>query len=258
MFTTTATATNTSLANNAANDVLVANSPTEAVTSVRFGVTQATANYLLASSWNKDVGIWEISSTGQTALKLKQTSTCGVLCSSWSGDGGSAFIGGTDGQLRMWNIQANTLTAVGTHGAGIKEVFYSTDLNCVVTGSWDKTIKYWDLRSSTPVATVNLTDRVYSMDLKGQLLVAATADKKLTIFHLKTPSTPFRTPFESPLKCQTRSVACFPDMVSIIHHTHSSDLTMLVIVLMQYIFYPFDEIIYSFLMRYGLRSILRY
>lgn len=214
LFTNTPTAqTQTqSLATNAANDVLLANSPAEAITSIHFGVTQATANYLLATSWSKEVGIWEVAGTGQNVQKLKQLSSCGILCSTWSGDGSRVFIGGTDGQLRAWNIQNNTLSPVGTHSAGIKEVFHSTDLNCVVTGSWDKTIKYWDLRSQNPVATVNVSDRIYAMDMKGHLLVVGTADKKLTVFSLKTPQTPFRAPYDSPLKCQTRCISCFPDM----------------------------------------------
>ncbi len=45
----------------------------------------------------------------------------------------------------------------------------------IVTGSWDKSIRYWDLRSQAPVATVGTQDRVYAMDARDKLLVVRLA-----------------------------------------------------------------------------------
>ena len=47
-------------------------------------------------------------------------------------------------------------------------------MNMLVTGSWDKTLKYWDLRSPTPAASVQMAERVVSMDVKYPLMVVAT------------------------------------------------------------------------------------
>ena len=80
----------------------------------------------------------------------------------------------------------------------------------LVTGSWDKTIKYWDLRSSSPIASVTCQDRVYSMDNKDSLLVVATADRYVNVINLHKPSEFYKT-LQSPLKWQTRVVSCFND-----------------------------------------------
>lgn len=80
----------------------------------------------------------------------------------------------------------------------------------VVTGSWDKTIKYWDLRQQQPVGSVNLPERVYTMDASRDLLVVGTADNHIQVINLKNPGTVFESR-ASPLKWQTRVVACFPD-----------------------------------------------
>jgi mRNA export factor len=80
----------------------------------------------------------------------------------------------------------------------------------LVTGSWDKTVKYWDLRQSTPVASLNCQERVYSMDVKNQLLVIATADRYINIVNLEKPTEIYKT-MQSPLKWQTRVVSCFSD-----------------------------------------------
>eukprot|EP00967_Tisochrysis_lutea_P031609 scaffold37327_cov20-Tisochrysis_lutea.AAC.2 len=35
----------------------------------------------------------------------------------------------------------------------------------LITGSWDKTLRFWDCRSPTPVHTQPLPERVYAMDV---------------------------------------------------------------------------------------------
>lgn len=48
----------------------------------------------------------------------------------------------------------------------------------LATGSWDKTIKYWDLRSPTAVASVVLPERLYSPSTREYPL-----NDELTVHH---------------------------------------------------------------------------
>lgn len=80
----------------------------------------------------------------------------------------------------------------------------------LVSGSWDKTLKYWDLRAQNPVATVVLPERLYSMDIAQDLLVAATAERHVCIYNLNQPTMLYKN-MPSPLKWQTRTVACYHD-----------------------------------------------
>lgn len=80
----------------------------------------------------------------------------------------------------------------------------------LVTGSWDKTIKYWDLRQQSPVATVQCQERVYTLDVKKNLLVVGTADRYINVINLSDPTKFYKT-LQSPLKWQTRVVSCFTD-----------------------------------------------
>lgn len=57
---------------------------------------------------------------------------------------------------------------------------------------------------------IDLPERCYSMDINGPLLVAATAERKLAIVNLASPTTIFKLA-DSPLRWQTRVVTCFPD-----------------------------------------------
>jgi mRNA export factor len=80
----------------------------------------------------------------------------------------------------------------------------------LITGSWDKTVKYWDLRSDKPAATLTCQERVYSMDVKNKLLVVATADRYCNVVNLDKPTEWYKN-VHSPLKWQTRCVSCFTD-----------------------------------------------
>ena len=42
-------------------------------------------------------------------------------------------------------------------------------MNCIVTSSWDKTIKYWDGKTGTPMAQLHLPERAYCMDIRYPL-----------------------------------------------------------------------------------------
>jgi len=83
-------------------------------------------------------------------------------------------------------------------------------VNLLVTGSWDKTLKYWDTRQASPALTVALPERCYAMSCVHPLLVVATAERHILVYNLSNPQVPFKT-VQSPLKYQTRTVAAFPD-----------------------------------------------
>ena len=194
------------------NDVVVPSSPDATVSSLHFG-TGASSSLLLSTSWSKDALIWDVSATG-VSPKARVTAAAPLLCSTFcAADPSRVFVGGCDREVRAWNLSTSQLSTVGQHAAPVKELFFSPDLNCLVSGSWDKTIKYWDVRTPNgqAQATVPVTDRVFCMDQKGAVLVVGTADKKLAVFDLRKPSVPFRPAFESPLKFQSRCVSVFPN-----------------------------------------------
>jgi len=114
----------------------------------------------------------------------------------------------------MLDLGSGNTTAqqVAAHDQPIRcvKMFQAQGNNMLVTGSWDKTVKYWDLRQSTPVGTINCQERVYTMDIQDQLLVIGTADRYINVVNLNNPFSFYKT-MQSPLKWQTRVVSCFAD-----------------------------------------------
>lgn len=102
-----------------------------------------------------------------------------------------------------------------------------TDPPCLST----QTLKYWDLRTPNPVATVQLPERCYgvfprpvsaspscathadtplgrldaALDVCYPLMVVGTAERHIQIFNLNQPTQAFKT-LTSPLRWQTRTV----------------------------------------------------
>jgi len=101
---------------------------------------------------------------------------------------------------------------VAVHDQPIRcvRMFQVNGNNMLVTGSWDKTIKYWDLRQSQPAGSITCQERVYTMDIKDSLLVVGTADRYCNIVNLADPMKFYKT-MQSNLKWQTRVVSCFTD-----------------------------------------------
>lgn len=175
-------------------------------------------NFLVSGGWDNKMRCFQIDvpSPGygaSAARQLREKAIGGpVLDVCWK-DNGNVFAGGCDSQVTLWNLQTDQVQVVAKHSQPIKAVRWATvgSANALATGSWDKTIQYWDLRSPpAPVMQVSLPERVYSMDCDGRLLVAATADRQILIFDLSNPRAPMRK-MASPLKFQTRIVKCFPD-----------------------------------------------
>ena len=90
------------------------------------------------------------------------------------------WSGGLDNTLKCYDINSSQESALGTHDNAIKCVEYSGDLNVIVTGSWDGTVKVWDQRSQNPCTGVyNQPDKVYTMSVAGEKLVVGTAGRKV-------------------------------------------------------------------------------
>lgn len=132
------------------------------------------------------------------------------MCGAFAQDGSGVFLGGTDGKVSLWDLASGSKRVVGSHQAPVRHCAWLPGLNTLVTGSWDRTLRYWDVRQPNPVCTCQLPERVYAMDARDRLLVVGMADRHLHVYTLSQPQTPYKV-LQSPLKHQTRCVACFPD-----------------------------------------------
>lgn len=79
-----------------------------------------------------------------------------------------------------------------------------------MTGSWDKTLKFWDTRSPNPMLSISLPERCYCADVDYPMAVVGTANRHIIVYQLEQQPKEFKK-LESPLKYQHRCVAIFKD-----------------------------------------------
>lgn len=192
-----------------AGDIVINNAAEDSISDIAFSPQQ---DFLFSvASWDNKIRIWDVQG-GASQGRAQYEHAAPVLCTRWSLDGSKVASGGCDNAVKIFDVASGQSQQLGTHSGPVKSLRFvqcgPTNQECLVTGSWDKTLKYWDLRQQQPISTVMLPDRVYSMDSKAKLLVVGTANRNISIIDLNNPTNIFKS-IQSPLKWQTRSIACF-------------------------------------------------
>lgn len=101
-------------------------------------------------------------------------------------------------------------TTVGSHSNAIRCVEYCSEINGILTGSWDHHLKLWDPRAPICSGNYNQGDKVYTMSVCGEKLVVGTAGRKILVWDIRNMSYTLQKR-ESNLKYQTRAIRCFPN-----------------------------------------------
>lgn len=208
--TTASTSSSQATEADLANDIIVQNPPEDSISDIAFSPQ---AEFFSVSSWDKKVRIYEVSPTGSTEGRALYEHDAPVLSTRWTSDGTKVISGGADKQVKLYDIQSGQAQTIGMHDGPVKTVRFvecgPTNTQVVVSGSWDKTLRYWDTRQPQPVSTIQLPERVYAMDAAQKLLVVGTAERHVLIIDLNNPQQISKQAM-SPLKWQTRSIACYP------------------------------------------------
>jgi len=215
-------------------DVALGDPPEDTISDLVFNPNPADPkDFLAVASWDKKVRVYEILSNGQgqpkTAIdhdgpvfsvdffkvcpQLRHLPAAGLAGgANVSQDGTKVLSAGADKMAKVLDLNTGQPMQVAQHDAPIRCVRYfeANGTPMAVTGSWDKTVKYWDFRSAQPVGTLQCQERVYTMDVRDNLLVIGTADRYINVVNLKEPTKFYKT-LQSPLKWQTRVVSCFTD-----------------------------------------------
>ncbi|KAI8139744.1 WD40 repeat-like protein [Fennellomyces sp. T-0311] len=189
-------------------DLEVGSPPTDGISDLAFSPQ---ADLFAVSSWDEQVRVYEVLPGGATQPKTSYAHRGPVFSVDWSKDGSKIVSGGADNAARLFDSATGQAVQIAQHSAPVKHVkFLDQPQPIVATGSWDKTIKYWDLRAQQPIGAVELPERCYALDTSGALLVAGTAERHVCIVDINNPNV-IAKKRASPLKEQLRSIACFPD-----------------------------------------------
>jgi len=194
---------------NANKDIEVASPPTDTISCLRFSPS---ANFLIASSWDNSIRCWEIQANGTSVPKAEQKHTKPILSCCWHADGSKVFTAGGDNEAKIWDLASNQAVTCAKHDAPIKTVHWiqAPNYSCLMTGSWDKTIKFWDTKSPTPIMSMNTIEKVYCADVVFPMAVVSTAQRGILVYQLTDRPQEFKK-IDSPLKFQHRCISICKD-----------------------------------------------
>lgn len=149
--------------------------PEDGISSVKFSPN--TSQFLLVSSWDTSVRLYDVPAN---SMRLKYQHTGAVLdCAFY--DPTHAWSGGLDHQLKMHDLNTDQENLVGTHDAPIRCVEYCPEVNVMVTGSWDQTVKLWDPRTPCNAGTFSQPEKLLNLGRRArariplQSIVSASA-----------------------------------------------------------------------------------
>uniref|UniRef100_A0A915ANT0 Uncharacterized protein n=2 Tax=Parascaris univalens TaxID=6257 RepID=A0A915ANT0_PARUN len=201
---------------NPLHDIEVPSPPDDTVQALKFNPPIAGQPvFLVSGSWDSVIRVWQVNETGQCEAKAQQNVGGPVLDVEWFEDGTKIFIASADKQVRLWDLASNQMVVVGAHDEPIRTCHWvkSQNYSCLMTGSWDKTLRFWDMRqlpTQTSLATIQLPDKVYCSDVLYPMGVVGLANRHMKVYRLDSEPAEVKD-VETPLKFQSRCVAIFKD-----------------------------------------------
>uniref|UniRef100_A0A915P737 mRNA export factor n=1 Tax=Meloidogyne floridensis TaxID=298350 RepID=A0A915P737_9BILA len=176
----------------------------DTVQALKFNPAAAnTPIFLAAGSWDNTCRIWEINENGQSEPKAMQD---------------LVFITCCDKNVRLWDLQSNSVVIVGQHDDCVKSCHWvnASNYQCLMTGSWDRSLRFWDMRqlpTISSLATINLPERVWCSDMIYPLAVVGMANRHIKSYNLEGQPQEIQD-VESQLKYQNRSIAIFKNKLN--------------------------------------------
>jgi mRNA export factor len=126
-------------------DVQVPPGPEDSISDIAFSPKQ---EILSVASWDNKVHIYEIGSAGARGIEMYEH-TGPVLATHFHSSGKYVASGSADKTAKVYDLEGRQAMQVAAHDMPIQCVkFVNTPGGeMLATASWDKMLKYWDLRS---------------------------------------------------------------------------------------------------------------
>jgi ribosome biogenesis protein YTM1 len=157
-------------------------------------------NKLYSGGWDHSIRIWDVESRTNIDIKNCDKVVYGI---SYSDKSGLIASGHSDRVVRLWDPRAEDVAVVkltlSSHKNWVTSVSWSTkNLFMLVSGSYDGTIRIWDIRSKTPLYTLSKQNadkgeekenatpkKVFCVNWDDDVILSGGEDNQLHIYGTK-------------------------------------------------------------------------
>jgi len=178
--------------------------PKDTVSSIAWSPSGNNSTFV-TSDWDSQIRIYEVKEDPGTLVQEAQfdaESPC--LSVKWNDDETRVFAGCADGTVKLFDIlNGGKCLEIGKHEGPVKSVHWIPSEKCLLTISFDKTIKCWDLRQDGHTSELQLDYKPFCSDVLYPYLAVGLSDAKILLMDF-TKSTSKPSYLDSPLGVQSQ------------------------------------------------------
>lgn len=203
---------------NPAKDFEAISPPDDKINALKFSPTTSHTpkTFLIAGSGDRTLRCWEVEEGNRTVPRVMKIFTGPVTDVAWTEDALQVFIATGDNMAHLWDLGSDQIINVAQHNGPVTtcHVINAHNYRCLMTGSLDRTLKFWDTRSPVPMGTIILPERCCCAAVDYPMAAVATADGAVIIYDLENGPNECKR-HRTPLNYDHRSIAIFRDKESV-------------------------------------------
>lgn len=179
--------------------------PADSVSDIAFNLENT---HMAVSSWDCTVRLYRLPYyAGGSSFIFEKSFSLGKPVLSVCFFNQMLLAGLVDGSI----VAVETGQVIPAHKAPVKSI-KNFNNQFIVTGSFDSTLKFWDLKSANPIHTIAFPGKVYAMDLKDSFLCVALSDRSVITYDMNNINQ--QSVFSTRFTYSIRSVGCHKDLDS--------------------------------------------